>query len=124
VHWQVDLGEFGAFGGCDRKRRTRLGAGDEHDGVVFLCDRRSSCGNVANAHERAGWSMDSGAVNFESCSAEVDEVQLLVLLVLGICVVVFADDAITGSCGLAGDGAYRDRTGDLRLAKPALSQLS
>jgi hypothetical protein len=23
-----------------------------------------------------------------------------------------------------GDGAYRDRTGDLRLAKPALSQLS
>ncbi len=26
--------------------------------------------------------------------------------------------------GLAGDGAYRDRTGDLRLAKPALSQLS
>jgi hypothetical protein len=28
------------------------------------------------------------------------------------------------SCGLVGDGAYRDRTGDLRLAKPALSQLS
>jgi hypothetical protein len=26
--------------------------------------------------------------------------------------------------GLSGDGAYRDRTGDLRLAKPALSQLS
>jgi hypothetical protein len=26
--------------------------------------------------------------------------------------------------GFAGDGAYRDRTGDLRLAKPALSQLS
>jgi len=24
----------------------------------------------------------------------------------------------------ASDGAYRDRTGDLRLAKPALSQLS
>jgi hypothetical protein len=24
----------------------------------------------------------------------------------------------------SGDGAYRDRTGDLRLAKPALSQLS
>jgi hypothetical protein len=30
-------------------------------------------------------------------------------------------------CGLrnlTNDGAYRDRTGDLRLAKPALSQLS
>jgi hypothetical protein len=26
--------------------------------------------------------------------------------------------------GVAGNGAYRDRTGDLRLAKPALSQLS
>src|SRR4029453_4570423 len=26
--------------------------------------------------------------------------------------------------GLFNDGAYRDRTGDLRLAKPALSQLS
>jgi hypothetical protein len=26
--------------------------------------------------------------------------------------------------GSSGDGAYRDRTGDLRLAKPALSQLS
>jgi hypothetical protein len=25
---------------------------------------------------------------------------------------------------VSGDGAYRDRTGDLRLAKPALSQLS
>jgi hypothetical protein len=27
-------------------------------------------------------------------------------------------------CGFATSGAYRDRTGDLRLAKPALSQLS
>jgi hypothetical protein len=26
--------------------------------------------------------------------------------------------------GCSSDGAYRDRTGDLRLAKPALSQLS
>jgi hypothetical protein len=26
--------------------------------------------------------------------------------------------------GFAASGAYRDRTGDLRLAKPALSQLS
>jgi hypothetical protein len=26
--------------------------------------------------------------------------------------------------GLSEGGAYRDRTGDLRLAKPALSQLS
>jgi hypothetical protein len=26
--------------------------------------------------------------------------------------------------GIEADGAYRDRTGDLRLAKPALSQLS
>jgi hypothetical protein len=30
----------------------------------------------------------------------------------------------TGIGKLAADGAYRDRTGDLRLAKPALSQLS
>jgi hypothetical protein len=109
VDWQVDLSEFGAFGWCDRKRRTRLGADDEYDGVIFLCDRRSSCGNVANAHERAGRSVNRRAVNFESCSAGVDEVQLLVLLVLRICVVVFADDAITGSsCGVAVDAECRD----------------
>jgi hypothetical protein len=29
-----------------------------------------------------------------------------------------------GPSGAFFDGAYRDRTGDLRLAKPALSQLS
>src|SRR5262245_25609587 len=30
----------------------------------------------------------------------------------------------SGERASTGDGAYRDRTGDLRLAKPALSQLS
>ena len=39
VDRQVDLSEFGAFGWCDRKRSTRLGADDEYDRVVFLCDR-------------------------------------------------------------------------------------
>jgi hypothetical protein len=28
------------------------------------------------------------------------------------------------ACSMSESGAYRDRTGDLRLAKPALSQLS
>ena len=57
-------------------------------------DRRVATSGASD--ERAGWGIDDGAVDLESCSAGMDEVQLLMLFVGGIGVVVLPDESVAG----------------------------
>ncbi len=56
-------------------------------------------GDVRGADERAGRCIDDRAVDLESRSAGVHEVQLLMLLIVGIGVVVLSDEPVAGELG-------------------------
>ena len=88
---QACRSQLGTLGRCDLERSARLSADHEHDGVVRQRDRRPDGFHVERAHERACRRVDVLTVHPKPCVSSVDEVQLLVLFVVGIRVVVLAD---------------------------------